>query len=476
MPTLASVQGGSLAPNLSGPLRIFELLAGQRQQKRAEEEEIQALRAAGGLTAAQTPAGNQGGLAGLLGGQGGQPSPAQPAFTPGGDREATGLDDAVRVALGQRTPPPANTKSINVLGQVNPAIAKQAAEVAARGSEVESAQFRNEAIKGMATAKELQGLPNFGAQRRRLGEMAADAIKDGTPEGRQRILQLMNMNEGELALELTKMQVTGSGVLAAVPEIKPTGPFRLFETPEQRDGLARLMVINPQAAQVLVANRRANIAQDRADAEAARIAAGPQTEFAKFASNIRADVERGIIQPDVGERMIENARLKGTKDLRAASAAAANARAAAARPATDLGQDLAKIQRDEARGVISTAQAETLRSRAISEAGGGPAEFSGEVPKGFMLADPRNPRAGVIPIPGAPGGGAGGDLTTASQTAEQKIQRVIQSQGVDRTTAQGIVDGVLRVTRDPDTGDTLITNLATGESFCRISRISTRLP
>jgi len=457
MPTLANVQGGSLAPNLSGPLQIFTLLANQSRQKRAEEEAeaeaLQALRTAGGLTAS---AESQGGLGGLLG-----PSPAQPGLTPDGDR--AGLDGAVREALGQRAPPPANTKSTNVLGQVNPAVARQAAEVAARGSEVESAQFRNEATKGMALAKEMQKLPNFSAQRRRLGEMAADAIKEGTPEAQQRILQLMNMDEGQLALELTKMQVTGSGILAAVPEIKPTGPFRLFDTPEQRDGLARLMVINPQAAQVLVANRRDNIAQDRADAEAARIAAGPQSEFAQFAADIRTDVERGIIQPDVGERMIENARLKGTKELRAASAAAAKARAAAARPATDLGQSLAEIQRDEERGAITPDQAQTLRASAISEAGGGTPEFSGEVPKGFMLADPRNPRLGVIPIPGVPA--AGGDLTTASQTAEQKIQRVIQSQGVDRTTAQGIVDGVLRVTRDPDTGDALITNLATGESF-----------
>lgn len=47
--------------------------------------------------------------------------------------------------------------------------------------------------------------------------------------------------------------------------------------------------------------------------------------------------------------------------------------------------------------------------------------------------------------------------------AEQKIQRVMQDQGVDRRVAQGVVDGLLRVSRDPVDDTIIITNLATGE-------------
>lgn len=55
-----------------------------------------------------------------------------------------------------------------------------------------------------------------------------------------------------------------------------------------------------------------------------------------------------------------------------------------------------------------------------------------------------------------------GDDLTAKEAA---IERTMESQGVDRATAQGIVDGILKVSRDPVDDTIIVTNLATGQSY-----------
>lgn len=56
--------------------------------------------------------------------------------------------------------------------------------------------------------------------------------------------------------------------------------------------------------------------------------------------------------------------------------------------------------------------------------------------------------------------GAGG-----GSAKDQEIQRTMQAWGVDYATAQGIADGVLKVSQDPTTREIMVTNLATRETF-----------
>ncbi|MGR3524895.1 MAG: hypothetical protein ACU0CT_02710 [Paracoccaceae bacterium] len=75
-------------------------------------------------------------------------------------------------------------------------------------------------------------------------------------------------------------------------------------------------------------------------------------------------------------------------------------------------------------------------------------------PEGKFAVDQRR---GFIPdgVTSSGGGGA----------KDQEIQRTMQAWGVDFKTAQGIADGVLRVSQDPTTREIMVTNLATGETF-----------
>lgn len=474
MPTLANIQGGSLVADLSGPIKTFEALAERKRKKRAEREALDALRTAGGLPTPPTAAGGGDGLLGslrsLLGGQETAAGPVQAVPRPGRGQDDGALDNAVRGALGQRVPQPVKSESVNLLGQVNSAVAQEAAGVAERGSEVESAEFREVATKGMAMAKELHGLPNFASRQRRLAKMATEAISSGNPQDQQRLLQLMNLDEAHLGLELTKMQITGRGMLAAVPEIKPTGPFRLFKTPEQRDALAKLMITNPRAAATMIDNRRFNLAEEKA-------AAAPQTDLAQTLADIQTDLTAGRITSETADQMIANARTEATQAAPVPFSGnvpagfmlkdPANPRAGVVRiPGVPVKAAPVKFSGKVPAGMMLI-DPNNPRKGVIPIPGAPveppePVPFSGKVPAGMMLADPNDPRAGVIPIPGAPVEVSEG--TTAQATAEAKIQRIMDDQNVDRPTAQGIVDGVLKVTRDPTTQEIVITNLATGES------------
>jgi hypothetical protein len=57
-------------------------------------------------------------------------------------------------------------------------------------------------------------------------------------------------------------------------------------------------------------------------------------------------------------------------------------------------------------------------------------------------------------------GGGQGD-----SAKDQEIRRTQQAWGVDYATAQGIADGVLKVSQDPTTREIMVTNLATGETY-----------
>lgn len=126
-------------------------------------------------------------------------------------------------------------------------------------------------------------------------------------------------------------------------------------------------------------------------------------------------------------------------------------------------------------------------------------EFSGNVPAGHMLADPSYPRAGVIPIPGAPGAkpktrtktkladgryywddsldGSQGPTRPQlvapelempgqnSSEAEQKIARIMENLNTDEATAIAIVDGVVKTTLDPVTREVILTDMRTGQPW-----------
>ncbi len=152
-----------------------------------------------------------------------------------------------------------------------------------------------------------------------------------------RVTQLANMSPDQLDLELMKMEMVGREVATQLP-------------PRNRqDAIAELMAVNPQLGGVMLARRDREIAAEQAAraaaARRAQAARAPKTALGKDLAQVRADIASGAISQEVGDQLLTNLRTAAT--------------------AVDA------------------------------------PEFSGEVPEGMMFADPSNPRAGVVPIPGA---------------------------------------------------------------------------
>ena len=243
-------------------------------------------------------------------------------------------------------------QSKGILGQLAPGLAK--AISGARGNAEQEGQIRQEAESGQTLAAELAALPSHAARVKRLAQKGGEIASGGGDVGR--VTSLANLPPEKLDLELMRMQMIGKEAIAQLPQ------------QSRQDGIAALMARNPQLGSNMLARRDREIAEERARRERAAAAAA------------------------------------------AARNRAARAAAAAAAPKGAFAKGLAEIASNEAQGHTSPEQA--AARRAVLEGKFLSAEvpaFSGKVPDGMMLSDPKNPRAGVIPIPGLSSGGGGFD-------------------------------------------------------------------
>ena len=444
MPTLANFNGASLISDFSPISRGIEGIQ-ERRRAKVEESELEAL---------------------IRGSLGLEQRPQEQL------KQGRGLFGALQQAQeGRGQGVVAEERSGGLLGRLAPGLSRMITR--AQGNPEQESQIRKETEDGQALASELVGLPSHKARIQRLAQKGGELATSGGDVGR--VTHLAHLKPEKLDLELMKMQMIGKEAIAQLPP------------PNRQDQIASLMARNPQMGGQMLARRDREIAaeqarreraaaraasQRRASANAAAAAARPKTSLGRDLAGVRSDIASGAISQEVGDQMIANMRSGAT--------------------ASDLGreQDEANLNKTQIGNQILQQQL---------DAAGGPASFDPKSPIGKLVGD----RAGIV---GAFGEGSAQaqefdrmvaeDTTSAGLGAEQAVQsiestrlanqqsaneladpnsdlsaveqqidRIMESQEVDRPTAQAIADGVYKTTRNPVTGEVAIVNVATGTSF-----------
>lgn len=183
-----------------------------------------------------------------------------------------------------------------LLGQLSPQMAQATAQ--ARTDPRASAQLRDQTEQGIALATELQALPDHGSRIRRLRQEGGRLAASGG--SLDRVIELSNLDPGQLDLQLQKMQLIGTETLRQLP-ISP---------------IASVLARNPQLGTALLGrgDRLAREEQARREraAAAARAARAPKTELGRTRAAIEADIASGAIDADRGAQMLELARSAAT--------------------------------------------------------------------------------------------------------------------------------------------------------------------
>ena len=391
------------------------------------------------------------------------------------EKDQEDLESKISAALGLGGPSTqsVDTAALGRLGQLSPKMAQAVGQ--AKQSPQQAGELRQEAQRGVDLAQELRDLPDHAARLKRLASEAGTRSAEGG--NLDRLVKLSNMNEGALDLELQRMQLIGKDTLSLLPA--PVTAQSAFSA---------LIADNPQIGTALLGRRDTQIANERkrraaaaaakaAAARRARAAAGPQTALGKSLSLIRRDAARGHITQEVADQQIANLRSEAT----------AGEQFEGASKAGKVAEDRINIAR-----IFGTDSPElqTFESRMTSEA------LDPESPEGKRFADTQavnkiygegSPQAKALASDIASGlskdllsnekaaieiengrleneklADEMADPNSDLSTKEQQINRIMEGQGVDRSTAQGLADGVIKPITDPVTGSTQIVNLATG--------------
>lgn len=203
----------------------------------------------------------------------------------------TDLESKLKDVLGLGGPSSqvVDNAALGRLGQLSPQMAQAVGQ--ARQNPQASAELREQAEKGLTLSQELQKLPDHAARLKRLAAEAGTQAAEGGDL--TRLVKLSNLSEGELDLELQRMQLIGKDVITSLP-------------PTATSAFAALIADNPQVGTALLGRRDTQISNERArraaaakaqaDAAArARAAAGPQGPLAEGLAEIQHNFERGFI-------------------------------------------------------------------------------------------------------------------------------------------------------------------------------------
>lgn len=224
------------------------------------------------------------------------------------------LENDLRVALGGEPVNQRQSGPMGVLGQLAPGLAQSIGQLRASGDPEATQQFRDQIIGDVALAKEIRGIPTFAGKQKRLADEVGQIAARGGDVSR--LVQLAQMDENRLDLELQKMDVIGNSALKATPEIAQGDIFRVLSNPSRRDATIRVLANNPRLGNMLLQRRDQQIAREEAARKAAiaerRAARAPKTELAKTLTNIRADLQNGIITQETADQLIANAREEAT--------------------------------------------------------------------------------------------------------------------------------------------------------------------
>lgn len=354
-----------------------------------------------------------------------------------GETDQADLEGKVAAALGIGQAPAQDASALGRLGQLSP----QLAQAIGQANPQEAADLRTQAQDGMTLATELQGLPDHASRLKRLAQEAGTLAASGGDLNR--LVALSNMDEAALGLELQRMQIIGEDTLTLLPQQKT-----------QAETFAALIADNPQVGTALLGRRDQQVEAERArQAAAARAAqqaraaaaaaAGPQGAFAQGLAEINGNFERGHITAEDREQRIANLRTEF-----------ASAPVVEFDPDTDAGKfvndrmNLVAVAGEDSPEVL---EFDMRVAGSDMAANLGMEDVMGSI-ESTRLA---NEKAAAELA----------DPTADLNAKEQQILRIMNNQNVDRATAQGLADGVIKLSNDPVTGEDNIVNVATGTTY-----------
>ncbi len=293
MPTLGNIHGGSLS-GLQGVGDAFSSSLGQTRavEERKRQEEV---RRRAAMEKAQQQQAQQQSLAEQLlitlgGGVPGAQTPAQQA------------------PVGQQ-------QDIGDLAQINPQMATVVNQVVEQQNVPAAQQLIGQASEGVATSGRIAALSTHEERRQALLALAKQKLAAGEQEAASEAIKLANTAEPEMKLRLTQKQAAGQQVQKTLTDF--------MKTAEQREAFAQVAAANPQLGQLLLSERERGLAraertsvrasqQAAKQAEQAAKAAQPRSELGKTISGIQADVQRGWIAPETGQKVVDIARQEAT--------------------------------------------------------------------------------------------------------------------------------------------------------------------
>lgn len=259
--------------------------------------------------------------------------------------------------------PEAGTKRTNnalgILGELEPDVAQTAEAVRKSNDPEQIDAFRTEIDKGGREAKAMLDLNTHAERKKLIEKKFAEASARG--EDPTRLVELSNMQEGELQVALTKMSLVADSARRVVPQPRGGGPMRFFSTPARSRATAKVFASKPKLGRMLMKGRSEQLGRDVTVSEGAL---GREATASEGVLN-RAGRERvkrlGLKPSDVFEDVLNK-----------------------------KGQIVG--QRNKATGKLSEVP------DALSGTGKG-----AKPPTGFRRTNPDDPLSDLEPIPGGPG-------------------------------------------------------------------------
>ena len=214
----------------------------------------------------------------------------------------TDLESKLKDVLGLGGPSSqvVDNAALGRLGQLSPQMARAVGQE--RQDPQAASELREQAEKGLTLSQELQKLPDHAARLKRLAAEAGTQAAEGGDL--TRLVKLSNLSEGELDLELQRMQLIGKDVITSLP-------------PTATSAFAALIADNPQVGTALLGRRDTQISNERARRAAAAKAQADAAAKAKSPLQKRLEElerARGAVGDETTDTLIANARASATAD------------------------------------------------------------------------------------------------------------------------------------------------------------------
>ena len=233
-------------------------------------------------------------------------------------------------------------KAGGFLRKIAPSFADALAKVKEGGDLAQVDQMRTEAERGRETADRILAAPTQAAKQAIILEQA-EAMRQKGGDTRE-LLKASGLSSAEMDLRAQKSKLTSDAALKVLPA--PTAAQRARARAELsvRDPNALVALQRDEAAALKAEQLR--IANARRAAAARTAARAPKTALGKRLADIRTDVANGNIEAAVGDQLMTDARA-------AAKQVGVDAAEEANKPRTELGQTIQSVALDVANGTIS---------------------------------------------------------------------------------------------------------------------------